>query len=58
MIVIVEGGMVTAVYADSKEVLVNVLDMDTQDSDLLDELDAQRGEIQERAEKGELYDVW
>ena len=29
VIVIVEGGMVTAVYADSKEVLVNVLDMDT-----------------------------
>ena len=43
--IVVEGGMVTDVYSTTKDTLVTVLDLDTQDPDEFEEREAERDEI-------------
>jgi len=43
--IVVENGMVTDVYSTIKDVFVTVLDLDVQDPDMHEELEAERGDI-------------
>ena len=43
--IVVQDGLVTDVYSTEKEILVEVLDLDTQDPDEFEEREAERGEI-------------
>ena len=43
--IVVQDGMVTDVYSTEKEILVEVLDLDTQDPDEFEEMEAEQAKI-------------
>lgn len=57
VVVVVEDGRVTEVYATSKSISVTVLDMDTTDADEMTSLEEQKKDLQARIDAGELHDI-
>lgn len=58
VIIVVERGMVTDVYASDKKISVAVLDTDTDDADRYEEIEEERKSLQARIDAGELHNVW
>lgn len=58
VVIQVENGMVSGVYATNPEMDVEILDLDTTDGDAEVDLKRRRQEIEERIEKGELHSLY
>lgn len=58
VVVLVEDGRVQGVYASDEKTCVSVLDMDTDQPEVYEELKKEREELQARIDAGELHDVY
>lgn len=56
--VVVEGGLVQGVYASDEKTCVSVLDMDTSDLEVYEELEKEQEELQTRIDAGELHQIY
>lgn len=58
VVILVERGVVTGVYASNEKLSVEVLDTDTDDGERALEVEEERRELQRRIDAGELHDVY
>lgn len=58
VVVLVEDGRVQGVYSSDEKTSVSVLDMDTDQPEVYEELEKEREALQARIDAGELHDVY
>lgn len=57
VIVVVEGGMVSDVFSNVENIMVSVLDTDTDDAERESEINEEKAELQARIDAGELKSI-
>ena len=57
VIVVVEGGMVSDVFSNVENIMVSVLDTDTDDDERESEINEEKAELQARIDAGELKSI-